>query len=115
MNSPRFPVPDGTPSRPRATVATIDGEIPANPTQVADEDSGSPPNGLAVLGAAEKPLAPASKGGGKLKFARDTGFHKEVKRRVFGYFKRTGLSTRDSPRMYIKAVALLLWFGASYT
>ena len=51
---------------------------------------------------------------GKLTFARDTGFHGEVKRRVSAYFERTGLSQRDSPRMYFKTAALLLWFGASY-
>ena len=51
---------------------------------------------------------------GKLTFARDTGFHGEVKRRVSAYFERTGLSQRDSPRMYFKTAVLLLWFGASY-
>ena len=30
------------------------------------------------------------------------------------YFERTGLSQRDSPRMYFKTAVLLLWFGASY-
>jgi len=49
-----------------------------------------------------------------LTFARDTGFHGEVKRRVRAYFERTGLSQRDSPRMYFKTAVLLLWFGASY-
>ena len=51
---------------------------------------------------------------GRLTFARDTGFHGEVKRRVHAYFERTGLSERDSPRMYLKTAVLLLWFGASY-
>ena len=51
---------------------------------------------------------------GKVTFARDTGFHGEVKRRVLAYFARTGLSERDSPRMYLKTLVLLLWFGASY-
>ena len=51
---------------------------------------------------------------GKVTFARDTGFHGEVKRRVLAYFERTGLSERDSPRMYLKTAVLLLWFGASY-
>ena len=50
----------------------------------------------------------------KVTFARDTGFHDEVKRRVLAYFERTGLSQRDSPRMYLKTAVLLLWFGASY-
>jgi len=52
--------------------------------------------------------------GGKLTFARDSGFHGAVKRRVHAYFERTGLSQRDSPRMYFKTVVLLFWFGASY-
>jgi linoleoyl-CoA desaturase len=50
----------------------------------------------------------------KLTFARDTGFHDELKGRVLAYFERTGLSQRDSPRMYAKTAVLLLWFGASY-
>jgi phosphatidylserine/phosphatidylglycerophosphate/cardiolipin synthase-like enzyme/fatty acid desaturase len=52
--------------------------------------------------------------GGKVRFAGDSGFHAEVKRRVFDYFQRTGLSSRDNPRMYVKTAVLLLWFGASY-
>lgn len=51
---------------------------------------------------------------GKLTFAADTGFHNDVKRGVLAYFARTGLSERDSPRMYFKTIVLLLWFGASY-
>ena len=51
---------------------------------------------------------------GRLTFARDTGFHDEVKRRVLAYFERTGLSQQDSPRMHLKTAVLLLWFGASY-
>jgi linoleoyl-CoA desaturase len=51
---------------------------------------------------------------GKVTFAHDTGFHAEVKRRVVAYFAQTGLSERDSPRMYLKTAVLLLWFGASY-
>jgi linoleoyl-CoA desaturase len=50
----------------------------------------------------------------KLTFAPDTGFHNEVKSGVRAYFARTGLSERDSPRMYVKTVVLMLWFGASY-
>jgi hypothetical protein len=51
---------------------------------------------------------------GKLAFARDTGFHGAVKRRVLDHFERTGLSQRDSLRMYLKTAVLLVWFGASY-
>jgi linoleoyl-CoA desaturase len=48
------------------------------------------------------------------KFAADPGFHAELKRRVSEYFRTTGLSPRDSPRMYLKTAVILLWFGASY-
>ena len=58
--------------------------------------------------------ADADVASGKLTFARDTGFHDEVKRRVLAYFERTGLSQQDSPRMHLKTAVLLLWFGASY-
>jgi linoleoyl-CoA desaturase len=51
---------------------------------------------------------------GKPTFAGDAGFHGEVKRRVQAYFERTGLSQRDSPRMYLKTAVLLFWFGGSY-
>jgi len=63
-----------------------------------------------ALRAAARPAA----SGGKLTFAGDAGFHAEIKRRVLEYFQRTGLSERDSPRMYVKTAALLLWCGASY-
>ena len=52
---------------------------------------------------------------GKLTFAHDSGFHDEIKRRVHAYFQRTGLSQRDSPLMYLKTAALLVWFGVSYS
>jgi linoleoyl-CoA desaturase len=66
------------------------------------------------MSVAEMPVAPAPEAGGRLKFAADLGFHAAVKRRVLAYFERTGLSPRDSPRMYAKTGVLLLWFGASY-
>jgi linoleoyl-CoA desaturase len=52
--------------------------------------------------------------GARLKFARDSGFHGEIKRRVSDYFRRTGLSPRDNSRMYEKSAVLLVWFAASY-
>jgi len=49
------------------------------------------------------------------KFPRDeVGFHAELQRRVAAYFARTGLSERDSWRMYLKSAVLLGWFAASY-
>src|SRR5207253_4199801 len=47
-------------------------------------------------------------------FAADNGFHGELKRRVHAYFEQSGLSPRDSVRMYLKTAAILVWFGASY-
>jgi linoleoyl-CoA desaturase len=52
--------------------------------------------------------------GGLLKFAGDTGFQAELKRRVGDYFARTGLSPHGSARMYAKTAAIALWFCASY-
>jgi len=52
--------------------------------------------------------------GARLKFARDSGFHREIKRRVGDYFRKSGLSPRDSSRMYRKTAVLLVWFAASY-
>jgi linoleoyl-CoA desaturase len=48
------------------------------------------------------------------KFAHDSGFHAEVKRRVLEDFQQSGLSPCDHPRMYLKSALLLSWFGASY-
>lgn len=59
-------------------------------------------------------VALPSNGHGKLTFAGDKGFHRELKRRVGEYFEHTGLTPRDCPRMYVKTAVLLLWFGASY-
>ena len=50
----------------------------------------------------------------KPRFEGDTGFYRELKRRVDEYFEMTGLERRDSPRMYVKTAIVLLWFGASY-
>ena len=63
---------------------------------------------------AEDSIASTSDRQGKLTFPADGGFHGEVKRRVLEYFEHAGLSSRDSPRMFVKTAVLLLWFGASY-
>jgi len=47
-------------------------------------------------------------------FAADSGFKKEVTRRVLEYFERTGLSPKGDREMRIKTVTLLAWFAASY-
>ncbi len=47
--------------------------------------------------AAGNPVRGTASGGGLLKFAGDTGFQAEVKRRVAEYFARTGLSPARQP------------------
>lgn len=77
---------------------TLDREIaPGDSSRTAEEGPGS-----------------SSSADGKLKFAGDTGFHREVKRRVRQYFEESRRSPRDCPRMYLKTGVLLFWFGASY-
>ncbi len=49
-----------------------------------------------------------------LKYPRDAGFHRELKRRVSDHFRRSGRSSQDSPRMVLKTAVLLVWFGGSY-
>jgi linoleoyl-CoA desaturase len=51
---------------------------------------------------------------GKLRFENDTGFHRELKRRVDGYFRTTGLPERGGVAIFSKAAIILLWFVASY-
>jgi linoleoyl-CoA desaturase len=51
---------------------------------------------------------------GKVKFAGDSGFHAELKRRVHDYFEKTGLHPHGGLRMYLKTATILAWFGASY-
>jgi linoleoyl-CoA desaturase len=50
----------------------------------------------------------------KPKFESDTGFHKELKRRVDNHFESTGLPRCDRPRVYVKTAVILAWFGATY-
>jgi linoleoyl-CoA desaturase len=52
--------------------------------------------------------------GGKVKFAGDSGFHAELKRRVQAYFHQTGLSPHGGRAMYVKTAIILAWFAASY-
>lgn len=47
-------------------------------------------------------------------FIADSGFKKEVTRRVLEYFERTGLSPTGDRQMRIKTALLLAWFAASY-
>jgi linoleoyl-CoA desaturase len=56
-------------------------------------------------------LRPAA---GALKFGRSDLFHRELRKRVDLYFKRTGQRPRDCPRMYLKTGLILGWCAASY-
>lgn len=79
-----------------------------SPTGPATSDGGLAPR------ASDGSVDSISDGRGKLTFAADTGFLTEVRRRVHEYFEHSGLSPRDSPRMFVKTAVLLVWFGASY-
>jgi len=49
-----------------------------------------------------------------VKFNRDDTFYRALRRRVDGYFDRTGKSRRDCIRMYVKTAIILGWVSASY-
>jgi linoleoyl-CoA desaturase len=49
-----------------------------------------------------------------VRFAQDDAFHRLIKARIDRYFRRTGLSPRDSRQMYLKSAIILTWFAASY-
>ncbi len=48
------------------------------------------------------------------KFAKNDGFHDDVRRRVEDYFRRTGRRPRDVPAMYLKTAVILASLFASY-
>jgi linoleoyl-CoA desaturase len=50
----------------------------------------------------------------KLEFDRDTGFQKELRRRVDEYFQTTGRAQRGGWRMYVKTAFILTGLTASY-
>src|SRR6516162_6775884 len=52
--------------------------------------------------------------GRRLKFGGDSGFQKELRRRVEGYFQSTGRRPRDCPQMYLKSAAVLAMLASSY-
>jgi linoleoyl-CoA desaturase len=49
-----------------------------------------------------------------IRFHGSEGFQNELKKRVNAYFTASSKSPRDSFRMYIKTVIILLWFFSSY-
>jgi linoleoyl-CoA desaturase len=48
------------------------------------------------------------------RFPPDSGFRRELDRRVADYFTDSGRSVHGDWRMYLKTALLLIWFGASY-
>jgi linoleoyl-CoA desaturase len=60
----------------------------------------------------ETPLFTASDG--RISFARDTGFQKELRRRVEARIREQGIKERDVPRMYLKTAVVLGAFALSY-
>ena len=59
--------------------------------------------------------APAAGGADRRpRFGGDSGFQKELRRRVEDYFQSTGRRPRDCPRMYLKSVAVLALLASSY-
>jgi len=50
----------------------------------------------------------------KLKFAKNSGFQAELRRRVDELFQSSDLRERDCPQMYIKTIVLLLSFFGIY-
>lgn len=65
--------------------------------------------GLQVSGAAA-----CAADDGRISFARDTGFLKELRRRVDARIRERGIRERDVPRMYLKTAVVLCAFAASY-
>jgi len=65
-----------------------------------------------TIGRGEEPSSPAASDA--LKFGRGDGFHAELRRRVDRYFRATGESPRDCPRMYLKTAVILAWFAGCY-
>ena len=60
------------------------------------------------------PAAPATSVPAKVRFDGADPFQKQLKRRVDRYFRMTGRSERDSPRMYLKTAAVFAWAITSY-
>ncbi|MDE2346157.1 MAG: fatty acid desaturase [Gammaproteobacteria bacterium] len=50
----------------------------------------------------------------RLKFAPDSGFHRELRRRVESLIRERGIRERDCPRMYLKTAIVLAVFALSY-
>jgi len=51
---------------------------------------------------------------GRLKFAPDTGFQRELRRRVEAHIREQGIRERDCPRMYLKTAVVCAAFALCY-
>ena len=49
-----------------------------------------------------------------VKFLPSNGFRSDIESEVEAYFRESGLSPRDVPRMYAKTAFLFMWLAASY-
>lgn len=58
--------------------------------------------------------AQAAAQAGRLKFAPDSGFQHELRRRVEEFLRREGVKPRDCPAMYLKTAAILGVFALCY-
>lgn len=50
----------------------------------------------------------------KVRFARESAFHQDLKARVDTYFEQSGRRERDVPAMYVKSLVILAWFAGSW-
>jgi linoleoyl-CoA desaturase len=53
-------------------------------------------------------------GAPRVRFAERSAFSVELQGRADAYFASTGLTPRDTPRMYLKSALILCWFGGSW-
>jgi len=58
--------------------------------------------------------SPATSAAHRVRFTHDGPFHHELKQKVDAYFERTGQQRRDLPRMYLKTLVIIAWFGVSW-
>jgi linoleoyl-CoA desaturase len=61
-----------------------------------------------------KVAAVSADGAGRLKFAPDAGFQRELRRRVESFIRHAGIRERDCPAMYLKSAAILALFALTY-
>jgi linoleoyl-CoA desaturase len=83
----------------------------ADAREASQSDAASKASAVRV---AEPAISVTTDGRAQPTFASDTGFHKEVKRRVQDHFADRGVTRRGNCHMYLKTAVLLLWFGGSY-